>query len=83
VEGPDPETGSYCLRLHKSRVHYASEALVRRATAVVRPRLAAVHVGTPIGLSSPNHGAFHLTVDALDLHVSGWIILSEIGNVYA
>ena len=64
VEGPDPETGSYCLRLHKSRVHYASEALVRRATAVARPRLAAV--GTPIGKFT-HHGAFHLTVHALDL----------------
>ncbi|CAL4928107.1 unnamed protein product [Urochloa humidicola] len=64
VEGPDPEPGRYCLRLHKNRVYYASESLVRRATAVSRPRLAAV--GTPIGKFT-HHGSFHLTVHALDL----------------
>lgn len=64
VEGPDAEPGRYCLRLHRNRVYYASEALVRRATAVSRPRLAGV--GTPIGKFT-HHGAFHLTVHALDL----------------
>jgi 60S ribosome subunit biogenesis protein NIP7 len=64
VEGPDAEPGRYCLRLHRNRVYYASEALVRRATAVSRPRLAGV--GTPIGRFT-HHGAFHLTAHALDL----------------
>jgi 60S ribosome subunit biogenesis protein NIP7 len=64
VEGPDAEPGSYLLRLHKNRVYYASEALVRRATSIARPRLAAV--GTPIGKFT-HHGSFHLTVHALDL----------------
>ncbi|XP_047045091.1 60S ribosome subunit biogenesis protein NIP7 homolog [Lolium rigidum] len=65
AEGPDAEPGRYCLRLHKNRVFYASESLVRRATAVSRVRLAGV-VGTPIGKFT-HGGAFHLTVHALDL----------------
>jgi 60S ribosome subunit biogenesis protein NIP7 len=64
VEGPDAQPGRYCLRLHKNRVFYASESLVRRATAVSRVRLAGV--GTPIGKFT-HGGAFHLTVHALDL----------------
>uniref|UniRef100_A0ACD5W5Y8 Uncharacterized protein n=1 Tax=Avena sativa TaxID=4498 RepID=A0ACD5W5Y8_AVESA len=56
--------GRYCLRLHKNRVFYASESLVRHATAVSRTRLAGV--GTPIGKFT-HGGAFHLTVHALDL----------------
>ncbi|KAJ1292341.1 hypothetical protein BS78_02G385100 [Paspalum vaginatum] len=64
VEGPDAEPSRYCLRLHRNRVYYSSEALVRRATAVARPRLAGV--GTPIGKFT-HHGSFHLTVHALDL----------------
>ncbi|XP_072985831.1 uncharacterized protein [Typha latifolia] len=64
VEGPDPTPGRYCFRLHKNRVYYASESLVRRAISVSRPRLASL--GTPIGKLTKS-GAFHLTVHCLDL----------------
>lgn len=64
VEGPDDPPGHYCFRLHKNRVYYASESLVRRATNVSRGRLAGV--GTCIGKFT-HHGAFRLTVHALDL----------------
>ncbi|KAL5214608.1 hypothetical protein ABZP36_003760 [Zizania latifolia] len=64
VEGPDAQPSRYYFRLHKNRVYYASESLVRRATAVARPRLAGV--GTPIGKFT-HGGSFHLTVHALDL----------------
>ncbi|KAK3189760.1 hypothetical protein Dsin_029321 [Dipteronia sinensis] len=31
-EGPDPNPGRYCFRLHKNKVYYVSESLVKRAT---------------------------------------------------
>lgn len=56
--------GRYCFRLHKNRVYYASETLVRRATNVARGRL--VSLGTCIGKFTKG-GSFRLTVQALDL----------------
>ncbi|XBI54926.1 hypothetical protein VPH35_036847 [Triticum aestivum] len=50
AEGPDPEPGSYCLRLHKNRVFYASKSLVRRAS----PRSARPSIG-----KFTHGGAFH------------------------
>lgn len=64
VEGPDGAAGRYCFRLHKNRVFYASESLVRRATNVSRDRL--VSVGSLVGKFTKS-GQFHLTVHALDL----------------
>lgn len=34
IERPD---GRYCLRLHKNRVYYVSETLMKKATNVRRP----------------------------------------------
>ena len=34
-EGPDSNPGRYCFRLHKNKIFYASESLVKRATNVV------------------------------------------------
>ncbi|SPT17750.1 unnamed protein product [Triticum aestivum] len=53
AEGPDPEPGSYCLRLHKNRVFYASKSLVRRAS----PRSARPSIGkfTHGGAHPPHH----------------------------
>ncbi|KAJ6430995.1 hypothetical protein OIU84_018495 [Salix udensis] len=38
-EGPDPNPGRYCFRLHKNKVFYISESLVRRATNISRKNL--------------------------------------------
>ncbi|KAF3322816.1 60S ribosome subunit biogenesis protein NIP7 [Carex littledalei] len=62
VEGPDPS--GYCFRLHKNRVYYASESLVRRATSISRPKL--VSLGLPIGKITKS-GQFRLTIHSLDL----------------
>ncbi|XP_078440485.1 RNA binding protein [Wolffia australiana] len=65
LEGPtEAIAGRYCFRLHKNRVFYASESLVRRATNVARDRL--VHVGTCIGKFTKG-GSFRLTIQGLDL----------------
>ncbi|CAA6657174.1 unnamed protein product [Spirodela intermedia] len=68
LEGPPEEAGGkpgrYCFRLHKNRVYYASESLVRRATNVARDRLVAV--GTCIGKFTKG-GSFRLTIHGLDL----------------
>ncbi|OAY71119.1 60S ribosome subunit biogenesis protein NIP [Ananas comosus] len=68
VERPDPcspdPSARCCFRLHKNRVYYAGESLVRRATSVARPRLASL--GTPLGRFTKS-GAFRLTLPALDL----------------
>lgn len=64
LEGPDPSPARYCFRLHKNRVYYAGESLVRRATSISRDRL--VSLGTCIGKFT-HHGSFHLTVHCLDL----------------
>ena len=42
-----PQDGNWCFRLHKDRVYYASEVMVRRAQGVPRDKLAAV--GTCFG----------------------------------
>ncbi|RWW21258.1 hypothetical protein GW17_00014599 [Ensete ventricosum] len=65
VEGPaGDDPGRYCLRLHKNRVYYASESLVRRATSVARGRL--VSLGTCLGKFTKG-GSFRLTIQSLDL----------------
>lgn len=63
-EGPEAQAGGYCLRLHKQRVFYASEALVRRATNVGNDHLASL--GTCIGKFTKT-GKFQLTITCLDL----------------
>ncbi|KAF5738715.1 hypothetical protein HS088_TW13G01616 [Tripterygium wilfordii] len=63
-EGPDPNPGRYCFRLHKNRVYYVSDSLVKRATNVARSNL--VSLGTCIGKFT-HAGKFHLTVQALNL----------------
>ncbi|BAT77143.1 hypothetical protein VIGAN_01523400 [Vigna angularis var. angularis] len=63
-EGPDANPGRYCFRLHKNKIYYASESLVKRATNVARPNL--VSLGTCIGKYT-HGGSFHLTVQALNL----------------
>ncbi|KAH7676713.1 60S ribosome subunit biogenesis protein NIP7 protein [Dioscorea alata] len=64
TEGPEDGGGRYCFRLHKNRVFYASESLVRRATNISRDRLASI--GTCIGKFTKG-GSFRLTVQSLDL----------------
>uniref|UniRef100_A0A3B6DCI3 60S ribosome subunit biogenesis protein NIP7 homolog n=2 Tax=Triticum aestivum TaxID=4565 RepID=A0A3B6DCI3_WHEAT len=64
AEGPDPEPGSYCLRLHKNRVFYASKSLVRRAS----PRSARPSIGKFTHGGAFHCGCYiHLTIHALDL----------------
>lgn len=63
-EGPDPNPGRYCFRLHKTRVYYISESLVKRATNIGRKNL--VSLGTCIGKFSHN-GTFKLTIQSLNL----------------
>lgn len=57
----------YCFRLHKNKVFYASEALVRRATNISREKL--ISFGTCIGKFTKG-GSFRLTVQCLDLLAS-------------
>ncbi|PKU63387.1 60S ribosome subunit biogenesis protein NIP7 homolog [Dendrobium catenatum] len=64
TEGPDDAPGRYCFRLHKNRVYYASESIIRRATNISRDRL--VSIGTCIGKYT-NSGVFRLTIQSLDL----------------
>jgi hypothetical protein len=54
--------GAYCFRLHRNRVYYVSEALMRRATNVARDKL--VHLGACIGKLT-HSGKFRLTIGAL------------------
>lgn len=60
IERPD---GRHCLRLHKNRVFYVSEALMKKATNIARDKL--VSLGTPIGKLT-HSGKFRLTIGALD-----------------
>ncbi|KAF4364849.1 hypothetical protein G4B88_025568 [Cannabis sativa] len=46
-EGPESEPGRYCFCLHKNKVYYVSESLVKRATNIARANL--VSLGTCIG----------------------------------
>ncbi|TQD82362.1 hypothetical protein C1H46_032098 [Malus baccata] len=66
-EGPDPSSGRYCFRLHKNKVYYVSESLVKRATNIARTQL--VSLGTCIGRFT-HGGKFHLTVQCLSLLAS-------------
>ncbi|KAF3783414.1 60S ribosome subunit biogenesis NIP7-like protein [Nymphaea thermarum] len=63
-DGPGGENGRFCFRLHKNRVLYAAEPVVRRATNVARDRL--VSLGTCIGKFTKG-GDFRLTIQCLDL----------------
>ncbi|KAJ4826524.1 ribosome biosynthesis protein nip7 [Turnera subulata] len=66
-EGPDPNPGRYCFRLHKNRVYYVSESLVKRATNIARKDL--VGLGTCIGKFT-HGGKFILTIQCLNLLAS-------------
>lgn len=61
VDRPD---GNYCFRLHKDRVYYVSEQLMRRATNIARKQL--ISLGTCIGKFTKS-GKFHLHITVLDL----------------
>ena len=63
-EGPDPNPGRYRFRLHKNKVFYISESLVKRATNIGRKNL--VSLGTCIGKFT-HGGGFRLTVQSLNL----------------
>ncbi|KAG7018619.1 60S ribosome subunit biogenesis protein NIP7-like protein, partial [Cucurbita argyrosperma subsp. argyrosperma] len=63
-EGPELNPGRYCFRLHKNKVYYVSDSLVKRATNVARSNLVAL--GTCIGKFT-HGGSFHLTVHSLGL----------------
>eukprot|EP00884_Botryococcus_braunii_P000546 jgi/Botrbrau1/10492/Bobra.0133s0095.1 len=63
VERPDED---HVLRLHKNRVYYVRESLMRKATNVSRDKL--VHLGQALGKFT-HSGKFRLTVGALDLLV--------------
>ena len=54
----------YCFRLHKNRVFYVSEALVKKAISISREKL--VGLGTCIGKFTKS-GKFHLIASCLDL----------------
>jgi len=54
----------YCLRLHKNRVYYVREALMKRATNVAREKL--VSLGQCIGKLT-HSGKFILTIGVLDI----------------
>ncbi|KAJ6810690.1 60S ribosome subunit biogenesis protein NIP7 [Iris pallida] len=58
------EAGRYVFRLHKNRVYYVSDSLVRRATNVSRERLASL--GIIVGKFTKG-GSFRLTIQCLDL----------------
>jgi 60S ribosome subunit biogenesis protein NIP7 len=63
-EATTTSPGGYCLRLHKQRVYYVSEALVRRATNVGREKLCGL--GTCLGKFTKS-GKFRLVVTCVDL----------------
>lgn len=63
-EGPDSNPGRYCFRLHKERVYYVSESLVKRATNINRKNLVAL--GTQIGKFTKG-GKFRLSIQSLNL----------------
>jgi len=61
VDRPDDP---HCFRLHRQRVYYVREALMRRATCVARDKL--VSLGLCVGRLT-HSGKFRLTIGALDL----------------
>ncbi|GBG58700.1 hypothetical protein CBR_g101 [Chara braunii] len=65
IEGArDAKDGGYCLRLHRNRVYYVSEAIVKKATNVGNDNLASL--GTCIGKFT-HSSKFRLTVTCLEL----------------
>ncbi|XP_003387869.1 PREDICTED: 60S ribosome subunit biogenesis protein NIP7 homolog [Amphimedon queenslandica] len=61
VDRPD---GSYVFRLHKNRVFYVKEQIMRWATNVARKQM--LSLGTCIGKFT-HGGKFHLVITALDI----------------
>lgn len=55
---------AYCLRLHRSRVFYVSERIMRRATCIGKKSL--VSLGTCLGKFTKS-GKFKIGITALDL----------------
>ncbi|XP_028394134.1 60S ribosome subunit biogenesis protein NIP7 homolog [Dendronephthya gigantea] len=60
IERPD---GNYCFRLHKDRIYYVRENIMRKATNVARENL--VSLGTCFGKITKS-GKFRLHITALD-----------------
>ncbi|KAJ4459578.1 putative 60S ribosome subunit biogenesis protein NIP7 [Paratrimastix pyriformis] len=60
----DRKDEEYCFRLHRDRVYYASERLVRAAVSVARDDL--VSIGTCFGKFTKT-GKFRLHITALDI----------------
>ena len=61
VDRPDE---NYCFRLHKDRVYYVSERIMKRATNVARKNL--ISLGVCIGKFTKTK-KFHLQITALDV----------------
>ncbi|WAR14443.1 NIP7-like protein, partial [Mya arenaria] len=59
----DRPDGSYCFRLHKDRVYYVREELMKRAENIARPNL--VSFGTCFGKFTKTE-KFRLQITALD-----------------
>ena len=55
---------SHCFRLHRQRVYYCRESLMKKATNVARDRL--VSLGTQLGRFTKG-GSFRLTITSLEL----------------
>lgn len=62
IDRPDDP---HCFRLHRDRVYYVSEAIMRLSISVARQNL--VSVGTCLGKFSSKAGVFKLHVTALDV----------------
>ncbi|KJE90349.1 60S ribosome subunit biogenesis protein NIP7 [Capsaspora owczarzaki ATCC 30864] len=60
IDRPD---GMYCFRLHRDRVYYVSEEIMRKATSVARDNL--MSLGTCFGKFTKS-GKFRLQVTALE-----------------
>lgn len=60
IDRPD---GRYCFRLHKDRVYYVSEKLLRHATIIDRDKL--ISIGTNFGKFTKTR-KFLLHITALD-----------------
>uniref|UniRef100_A0A915ALU0 60S ribosome subunit biogenesis protein NIP7 homolog n=2 Tax=Parascaris TaxID=6254 RepID=A0A915ALU0_PARUN len=59
----DREDSQYCFRLHKDRVYYCSEALMRKAACIAREQL--LSFGTCLGKFTKSK-KFHVHITALD-----------------
>uniref|UniRef100_A0A914VN09 60S ribosome subunit biogenesis protein NIP7 pre-PUA domain-containing protein n=1 Tax=Plectus sambesii TaxID=2011161 RepID=A0A914VN09_9BILA len=57
------DDGTYCFRLHKDRVYYSSEALMRRAACIAREPL--LSFGSCLGKFTKTK-KFYLHITALD-----------------